>query len=147
MNPIQLRRGDILRLRRPHPCGNDLFEVVRLGADIGLHCTRCGRRLLLARSLLARRMEGFVSRGPDPQPPIDMDSGGLSDAGLSGAGPRAASLSDFGPDSAVTATDAPASSGGPAHADSPGADSLGADGPNRLDPDPLDQPRPAPPAR
>lgn len=76
MSPIELRRGDILRLRRPHPCGNDRFEVVRLGADIGLTCTRCGRRVLLARSLLERRMAGFVSRGSDPQPPADLDLGG-----------------------------------------------------------------------
>ena len=72
-NPINLRRGDILRLRREHPCGNNEFEVVRLGADIGLNCTKCGRRVLLARSLLERRLAGFVSRGADPQPPSSLD--------------------------------------------------------------------------
>jgi hypothetical protein len=71
--PLNLHRGDILRLRKPHPCGNSDFEVVRLGADIGLTCTTCGRRILLARSLLERRMERFVSRAPEPGAPADFE--------------------------------------------------------------------------
>ena len=70
---LNLRRGDVLRLRRPHPCGNTEFEVVRLGADIGLRCTTCNRRILLARSLLERRMAGFVSRAPEAEMPSDLD--------------------------------------------------------------------------
>jgi hypothetical protein len=70
---LNLRRGDVLRLRRPHPCGSSDFEVVRLGADIGLTCTSCGRRILLARSLLERRMAGFVSRAPEYETPTDLD--------------------------------------------------------------------------
>lgn len=74
---LNLRRGDVLRLRKPHPCGSITFEVVRLGADIGLHCTVCGRRIMLARSLLERRMSGFVSRAPDRETPADLDLTGL----------------------------------------------------------------------
>ena len=70
---LNLRRGDVLRLRRPHPCGNTDFEVVRLGADIGLRCTTCNRRIMLARSLLERRMAGFVSRPPEAEMPTDLD--------------------------------------------------------------------------
>ena len=75
MPPIELRRGDILRLRRPHPCGSSDFEVVRLGADIGLRCTGCNRRILLARSLLERRIDDFVSRAPQPETPTDLEPG------------------------------------------------------------------------
>jgi hypothetical protein len=75
VNPLTLRRGDVLRLRRPHPCGSSDFEVVRLGADIGLRCTVCGRRIMLARSLLERRMAGFVSRAPEFETPTDLDLG------------------------------------------------------------------------
>jgi hypothetical protein len=71
--PLNLQRGDVLHLRRPHPCGNSDFEVVRLGADIGLVCTQCGRRILLARSLLERRLERFVSRAPESEGPSDLD--------------------------------------------------------------------------
>ena len=70
---LNLRRGDVLRLRRPHPCGNTDFEVVRLGADIGLRCTTCNRRIMLARSLLERRMAGYVSRAPEAEMPTDLD--------------------------------------------------------------------------
>lgn len=70
---LNLRRGDVVRLRRPHPCGSTSFEVVRLGADIGLNCLTCGRRIMLARSLLERRMAGFVSRAPEAEMPSDLD--------------------------------------------------------------------------
>lgn len=55
--------GDVVRLRKPHPCGGSEWEVTRLGADIGLRCRTCGRRLVLARPTLVRRMKTFVSRG------------------------------------------------------------------------------------
>jgi hypothetical protein len=73
MPPLTLRRGDVLRLRRPHPCGSSDFEVVRLGADIGLVCTQCGRRIMLTRSLLERRLDRFVSRATEPEGPTDLD--------------------------------------------------------------------------
>jgi hypothetical protein len=57
--------GDVVRLRRLHPCGSDTWLVDRLGADIGLRCQGCGRHVLLERSSLERRVVGFVSRG-DP---------------------------------------------------------------------------------
>ena len=55
--------GDIIRLRKPHPCGSTDWEVVRVGADIGLKCVGCGRRLLLSRRDVAKRMKSYVSKG------------------------------------------------------------------------------------
>lgn len=63
---LELRLGDQLELMRPHPCGDRRWQVVRLGADIGLVCLRCGRRVLIARRDVERRFRGFVVRGPDP---------------------------------------------------------------------------------
>ncbi len=60
--------GDVLRLRKPHPCGGFEWEVRRLGADIGLRCRTCGRRLLLDRRTLERRLKTFVSRGEPLDP-------------------------------------------------------------------------------
>ena len=62
---LTLLLGDVVRLRRGHPCGGDIWLVDRLGADIGLRCTTCGRHVLLERRTLERRLAGFVSRG-DP---------------------------------------------------------------------------------
>jgi hypothetical protein len=61
-----LRMADVLRLRKPHPCGSSDWVVVRLGADIGLKCTGCGRRILLTRREVARRMRTTVRRGEEP---------------------------------------------------------------------------------
>ncbi|HEX2924411.1 MAG TPA: DUF951 domain-containing protein [Chloroflexota bacterium] len=63
---MEIRLGDVVRLRKPHPCGGTDWAVVRLGADIGLRCLKCNHRVLLDRSLLERRMKQFVSRGDAP---------------------------------------------------------------------------------
>lgn len=60
---LQLLLGDVVRLRRSHPCGGDTWLVDRLGADIGLRCETCSRHVLLERPTLERRIAGFVSRG------------------------------------------------------------------------------------
>ena len=57
--------GDVIRLRRAHPCGSSEWLVDRLGADIGLRCQGCGRHVMLERRLLESRLDGFVTRG-DP---------------------------------------------------------------------------------
>ncbi|MCC7358587.1 MAG: DUF951 domain-containing protein [Anaerolineales bacterium] len=66
--PLDLRLDDVLRLRKPHPCGGYDWRVVRLGADIGLVCTTCGRRVLLTRREVEKRAKSYVSRGPEAPP-------------------------------------------------------------------------------
>ncbi len=63
--PLELYLDDIVRLRKPHPCGSTDWVVVRLGADIGLRCLGCGRRVLLPRRTIEKRLKAFVSRGPE----------------------------------------------------------------------------------
>ena len=60
-----LELDDIVRLRKPHPCGGYEWKVVRLGADIGLECLRCGRRVMLPRRTLYRRLKTVVNRSED----------------------------------------------------------------------------------
>lgn len=60
---VELFLGDVLTLRRAHPCGSSTWLVDRLGADIGLRCQGCGRHVLLERRQLESRLTGFVSRG------------------------------------------------------------------------------------
>jgi len=62
---LEVLLGDVIRLRRAHPCGSSEWLVDRLGADIGLRCQGCGRHVLLERRMLESRLEGFVRRG-DP---------------------------------------------------------------------------------
>lgn len=61
---LDLRLGDLLELRKAHPCGARRWRVVRLGADIGLVCEGCGRRVLLERRELEARLAAIVERGP-----------------------------------------------------------------------------------
>ncbi|MCC6791713.1 MAG: DUF951 domain-containing protein [Thermomicrobiales bacterium] len=72
--PLELFLGDVVRLRKQHPCGSVDWTVVRLGADIGLRCHGCNRRVLLPRRELERRLKLFVSRGPDFEQSLAADS-------------------------------------------------------------------------
>jgi hypothetical protein len=62
-----LQLNDLLRLRKPHPCGSYEWIVTRLGADIGLECKGCGRRVMLTRRELARRIKAVLSKEPHDQ--------------------------------------------------------------------------------
>ena len=64
MKFADLGLGDRVRLRKPHPCGSYEWRVVRLGADIGLKCLGCGRRVLLSRSEVEKRIKMIIERGP-----------------------------------------------------------------------------------
>jgi hypothetical protein len=64
-----LQLDDVLRLRKPHPCGGYEWKVVRLGADIGLECLNCGRRVLLPRRQLARRVKSISQHPATPTSP------------------------------------------------------------------------------
>jgi hypothetical protein len=61
---MEVRLGDIVRLRKVHPCGGYEWEVVRLGADIGIRCRTCSRRVLLERATFEKRVKVFLARGP-----------------------------------------------------------------------------------
>jgi hypothetical protein len=60
--PIDVQVGDVVRLRKPHPCGSTQWRVVRIGADIGLKCLTCGRRVLLDRGTFNKRFAAFVHK-------------------------------------------------------------------------------------
>lgn len=71
--PVDFAIGDVIRLRKPHPCGSFDWTVVRIGADIGLRCEKCGRRLLLDRGLVERRFKSFIAR-PHHHEPFGADA-------------------------------------------------------------------------
>ncbi|MDH5694994.1 MAG: DUF951 domain-containing protein [Dehalococcoidia bacterium] len=60
---MEIRLGDVVRLKKKHPCGSYEWQVVRLGADIGIKCLKCQRRVLLDRVVFERRVKAFLSRG------------------------------------------------------------------------------------
>ncbi|HSW58763.1 MAG TPA: DUF951 domain-containing protein [Dehalococcoidales bacterium] len=60
---LELKLGDVIRLKKEHPCGNANWVVFRLGADIGIKCLKCQHTVMLERRVLENRFKGFLSRG------------------------------------------------------------------------------------
>lgn len=63
----QIDLGDIVTLRKPHPCGSAQWRVTRLGVDIGLVCCGCGRRVLLPRGKFNKQLKK-IERRADQNP-------------------------------------------------------------------------------
>jgi len=59
---VDISPGDIVQLRKPHPCGSYEWQVVRVGADIGIKCLKCQRRVFLERSTFERRLKTVISK-------------------------------------------------------------------------------------
>lgn len=61
--PVEIEVGDIVRLRKPHPCGSYEWQVVSMGADVNLKCLKCQRRVALARDVFNRRVKNVIAKG------------------------------------------------------------------------------------
>jgi hypothetical protein len=67
---IDVHVGDVVRLRKAHPCGGTDWQITRVGADIGLRCLGCGRYVLLPRDVFRRRAKMIVTpAGTEPPRP------------------------------------------------------------------------------
>ena len=62
-----LRLEDIVKMKKLHPCGSSTWKVVRLGADIRLECCQCGRRVMLSRRELSKKMKSVINKDADAQ--------------------------------------------------------------------------------
>jgi hypothetical protein len=65
---VEFNLGDVVQLRKKHPCGSYEWKVVRLGADIGIKCLMCNRRVLLERRVLERRVKAVISQDQSHHP-------------------------------------------------------------------------------
>lgn len=59
----EIRVGDVITTRKPHPCGSSEWTVIRTGADIKIRCSRCGRIVMLDRESFLHRRKAVLSRG------------------------------------------------------------------------------------
>jgi hypothetical protein len=72
---MDIQPGDVVRLRKKHPCGSDEWQVIQTGADIRIKCLGCQRYILVDRFVLERKIKVFVSRSSSaggsepPEPP------------------------------------------------------------------------------
>ncbi|MBX5475918.1 MAG: DUF951 domain-containing protein [Clostridia bacterium] len=68
---MPLHLGDVVRLKKPHPCGSDRWEIVRVGADLRLKCLGCGHLVLLPRSRVESKIrEIYPAAAPPGTPPL-----------------------------------------------------------------------------
>jgi hypothetical protein len=65
--PIAINVGDVVQMRKPHPCGSLDWQVTRIGADIGLKCQTCGRRVMLTRHDFEKRLKSILQRADRSQ--------------------------------------------------------------------------------
>ncbi|MFC1943709.1 DUF951 domain-containing protein [Chloroflexota bacterium] len=64
---LEIKLGDVVRLKKKHPCGSYEWQVVRLDADTGIKCLKCHHRVLLERSVFEHRVKSVISH-PTPLP-------------------------------------------------------------------------------
>lgn len=63
ISPRPPRVGDVVRLKKPHPCGTNAWEITRIGMDVGLKCSGCGRIVRLPRAEFERRFRELLDDG------------------------------------------------------------------------------------
>lgn len=64
---LKIRTGDVLELKKPHPCGEKLFDVLRVGSDVRIVCKGCKRDLTLPRVKLEKAVKRIYPSGEDAQ--------------------------------------------------------------------------------
>lgn len=57
--PISYEIGDIVRLKKQHPCGSSEWEVLRVGADFRLKCLGCGHQIMISRRQVEKSTRGI----------------------------------------------------------------------------------------
>ncbi len=62
MNQYQYEVGDIVKLKKQHPCGSHEWEILRVGADFRLKCTGCGHQIMIARKQVEKNTKGTYEK-------------------------------------------------------------------------------------
>lgn len=67
MEKLNYEVGDVVKLKKPHPCGSNEWEILRVGADFRLKCMGCGHQIMVARRLVEKNTMGLTKKGANPQ--------------------------------------------------------------------------------
>ena len=59
---MDIQVGDVLKLKKPHPCGSKEWEVLRIGADFRLKCVGCGHQIMTPRKQVEKNMKEIVGK-------------------------------------------------------------------------------------
>lgn len=58
---MDIKVGDMLRMKKPHPCGSDMMKVLRIGADFKLKCEGCGHEFMTPRSKCEKKIKKVIT--------------------------------------------------------------------------------------
>ena len=59
---MKIEIGDVLHMKKPHPCGSSKWEVLRIGADFRLKCLGCGHQVMLKRTLVEKNTKSVEAK-------------------------------------------------------------------------------------
>ncbi len=62
---MNVRVGDRLKMKKPHPCGGDVFDVLRVGLDFRIRCAKCGRDVMVPRARIERHIKQIIPAGEE----------------------------------------------------------------------------------
>ncbi|GBF32494.1 hypothetical protein DCCM_0690 [Desulfocucumis palustris] len=62
MTFVRYQVGDVVKMRKTHPCGGDLWEVMRTGVDFRIKCLKCNRVLMLSRPKFEKSVKALISQ-------------------------------------------------------------------------------------
>lgn len=62
----EIRIGDLVQMKKPHPCGSVEWTVTRTGADIKIRCSKCARIVMMDRDTFLKRRKKLLAQGPEP---------------------------------------------------------------------------------
>ncbi len=55
---MEFQVGDIIKLKKPHPCGSNEWEILRIGMDFRLRCAGCDHQVMVPRKLVEKNLRG-----------------------------------------------------------------------------------------
>ncbi|HIS95415.1 MAG TPA: DUF951 domain-containing protein [Candidatus Ventricola gallistercoris] len=62
----EVKLGDLVQMRKTHPCGSDRWTVIRVGADIKIRCQGCGRIVMMDRADFLKRVKKTIGHSQEP---------------------------------------------------------------------------------
>lgn len=57
---MDLHIGDVIKMKKPHPCGSNQWKILRTGIDFRLECVGCGRQVMVTRKMVEKNFRGMV---------------------------------------------------------------------------------------
>ena len=63
MERVHYDVGDVVRMKKKHPCGSDLWRITRTGMDFGMKCEGCGHAVMIPRTKFERMARAIVQKG------------------------------------------------------------------------------------